>query len=109
MTKKIFNLSLLLLIGAILTGCETYGPHAKRGTAIGGTTGAVIGAVIGHQSDETGSGALAGAAAGAIIGGLWGSARDREENDREEEIRQHRAFELDSLRDDEWEPEFEPL
>ncbi len=79
MTKKIFNLSLLLLIGAILTGCDTYGLHAKRGTAIGGNTGAVIGAVASHQ------------------------------NEKEEEIRRHRAFELDLLRDDEWEPEFAPL
>ena len=89
MTKKIFNISLLISIGAILTGCATYGPYAKRGTATGGTTGVLIGAVVGHQSDETDSGAFASAA----ISGLWGSVRDWDENER----------------DDKWEPEFEPL
>ena len=49
----IFGLAL-----ALLSGCETYGPHAKRGAAYGGTTGAVVGAVIGHQSDETGKARL---------------------------------------------------
>jgi uncharacterized protein YcfJ len=81
---------------AFLSGCETYGPHAKRGTAYGGTTGAVVGAIIGHQSDETGKGALIGAAAGGAIGTLLGSAKDQQEIEREEEIRQRQAYEIDS-------------
>ncbi len=88
-----------IIIGAalvILSGCETYGPHAKRGTAYGGTTGAVVGAVVGHQSDETGKGALIGAVAGSAIGALLGSAKDQQEIEREEEIRQRQAYEIDS-------------
>ena len=89
-----------VILGAVLalvSGCETYGPHAKRGTAYGGTTGAVVGAVIGHQSNETGKGALIGAAAaGSAIGALLGSAKDQQEIEREEEIRQRQAYEIDS-------------
>ncbi len=88
------------LIGAaiaLLSGCETYGPNAKRGTAYGGTAGVVVGAVIGHQSDEAGNGALIGAAAGGAIGALLGSAKDQEENERQEEISQRQAYEIDSL------------
>lgn len=81
---------------AILSGCETYGPHAKRGATYGGTTGTVVGAVVGHQSDETGKGALIGAAAGSAISALLGSAKDQQEIEREEEIRQRQAYEIDS-------------
>ncbi len=96
-TVRAFFLSVIFgLALALLSGCETYGPHAKRGTAYGGTTGAVVGAVIGHQSDETGKGALIGAAAGSASGALLGSAKDQQEIEREEEIRQRQAYEIDS-------------
>ena len=43
-TMRAFFLSVIFgLALALLSGCETYGPHAKRGTAYGGTTGAVVG------------------------------------------------------------------
>jgi len=77
MIKKIFSISLLVIIGAALSGCETYGPNAKKGTVIGAGSGALLGAMIGHQSDEAGEGALLGAVTGATVGGFRGINKDR--------------------------------
>ncbi len=80
MIKKIINISIIVIMGAALSGCETYGPNAKKGTVIGASSGALLGAIIGHQSDETGEGALLGAVTGAMVGGFRGINKDRKEN-----------------------------
>ena len=41
-------------------------------------------------------GRLIGAAAGGALGTLLGSAKDQQEIEREEEIRQRQAYEIDS-------------
>jgi uncharacterized protein YcfJ len=59
---------------AVTTASAQY--NTRRGTGVGGVTGAVIGGVIGNQNDETVEGALIGGAVGAVAGGLLGRQQD---------------------------------
>ena len=69
----------VLLVILVLSGCQSMGPNAQRGTATGAATGAIAGWIIGHQSDKDGKGAAIGAASGALIGGLLGGADDKDQ------------------------------
>ena len=80
MIIKIISISIIVIMGAALSGCETYRPNAKKGTVIGASSGALLGAIIGHQSDETGGGALLGAVTGATVGGFRGINKDRKDS-----------------------------
>ncbi len=74
---KSLSLTVVALLGALLTGCTTpSGAPNNTGTGalIGGVSGAGLGALISHGHPE---GALLGAAAGAITGGLVGNAADQ--------------------------------
>ncbi len=51
--------------------------YQKRGTVIGGLTGAAAGAIIGDNSDESGVGAAIGGVVGAVAGSVLGSAEDQ--------------------------------
>ena len=51
--------------------------HARRGTLLGGVTGALAGAAIGNENDEAVAGSVIGAAVGAITGGVIGDSVDR--------------------------------
>lgn len=82
---------------AILTGCGTTSPNAKKGAVIGASTGALLGAVIGHQSDETREGILLGTVTGAAIGGFRGINKERKENALHKEARDRLLNEHSSI------------
>jgi outer membrane lipoprotein SlyB len=75
--KKIQLLVLAAVVSATAVSCESYGPNARMGTAIGGLGGAALGGIIGHQSGRGLEGAAIGAAAGAGAGALMGSSTDQ--------------------------------
>ena len=95
--KRLINIALITMGLAILTGCETTSPSAKKGTVIGASTGALLGAVIGHQSNETGEGIFLGTVTGAAIGGFRGISKDRKENTLDREARERLINEHSSI------------
>lgn len=66
-------LSMVLLFGTILSGCEAAKNTNKtqRGAAIGAVGGAVLGGILGNNIGKGGNGAL-GAVLGGVIGGVAG-------------------------------------
>ncbi len=70
---------MLLAVGCSLmaVSCESYGPNARMGTALGALGGAAVGGIIGHQTGRGLEGAAIGAAAGGGAGALMGSSRDQ--------------------------------
>ncbi len=66
-------LSLVLLIGTVLTSCEAAKNSNKtqRGAVIGAVGGAVLGGVLGNNIGKGGNGAL-GAVIGGVVGGVAG-------------------------------------
>jgi len=53
--------------------------HTRRGTLLGGLTGAIAGAAIGNQNDEAAAGALIGGVVGGLTGATIGSNVDQEQ------------------------------
>jgi outer membrane protein OmpA-like peptidoglycan-associated protein len=67
-TKLMTRLSVFVVAGALLAGCQTQqGTNTAVGTGAGAATGAAIGAIFGG-----GKGAAIGAGAGALVGGITG-------------------------------------
>ena len=66
-------LSMALLLGTVLTGCEAAKNTNKtqRGAAIGAVGGAVLGGILGNNLGKGGKGAL-GAVIGGVVGGVAG-------------------------------------
>ncbi len=79
------NISVLLIAGALTTGCATdYGPKETAGTLIGAAGGALIGSQFGGGTGQI-VGAAIGTAAGAFAGNYVGKNMDRQ--DRQEAAR----------------------
>jgi hypothetical protein len=90
------------LLGAVMMagpGCESMGPNASQGAAVGVISGAVIGGIIGHQSGEGAEGAAVGAAAGGVYGGIVGNEKDQEIW-REETERENARWEQENRKND---------
>ncbi len=68
--------SLWLLGTFLFCGCQGFGPNARIGTGIGGTTGALAGAAIGSHNGNSLEGALLGGALGSLAGATIGDAND---------------------------------
>ncbi len=79
------NITLLVAIGALFSGCQTAGPYTRNGGLAGGLTGGAIGALAGAPEGKALEGALIGAAAGGVIGGALGNSVDHQ-------VAQDRAF-----------------
>lgn len=96
-------MKLRLLIGSVLALCLTATAtfaqeHARRGTVLGGVTGAIAGAAIGNENDEAGAGALIGGAIGAITGAVIGDSVDQDIT-RSQIVREQRLqFQLQTQR-----------
>ncbi len=66
MRKPVSILTITVLVGAFLVGCENLpGNKPTQGAVIGGASGAAVGAAVGGSKNR---------AAGAIIGGVLGAA-----------------------------------
>jgi outer membrane lipoprotein SlyB len=75
---KKFQMFLLAAACSVgMVSCDSYGPNARMGTALGGLGGAAVGGIIGHQSGRGLEGAAIGGALGAGTGALMGSAADQ--------------------------------
>jgi outer membrane protein OmpA-like peptidoglycan-associated protein len=76
-TKLMTRLSVLALVGALVTGCQTQqGTNTAVGTGAGAATGAAIGAIFGGGKGAA-IGAGAGAAAGGIVGYNWQNIKNK--------------------------------
>ncbi|MBU1862517.1 MAG: hypothetical protein KKH94_02495 [Candidatus Omnitrophica bacterium] len=68
----------LLLVSALVCGCETTLNETQSGTLAGSALGAGLGAIIGNQTGHAGAGTAIGAGAGALAGGLIGEGIRRQ-------------------------------
>jgi hypothetical protein len=68
---KRFAISMLLLAGALLTGCENMSP-GQKGAATGAALGSGIGMVAGGSFGQVVGAGLIGGAAGYITGNAIG-------------------------------------
>lgn len=75
--RKLAGVTVLLVAGSGLLGCET---KAQTGALVGGAGGAAIGGLIGstHKA-QAGTGALIGAGVGAIGGYIVGNELDKKD------------------------------
>lgn len=69
-------LSLLVVVGLLITGCNAS--KTVKGGAIGAGSGAVVGGVIGKAAGNTAAGAIIGAAVGGTAGALIGRHMDKQ-------------------------------
>ncbi len=69
----IYMLSGILLLGTVLTSCESVknANNTQKGAVIGAAGGAVLGGILGNNIGKGGNGAL-GAVLGGVIGGVAG-------------------------------------
>ena len=65
-------ISYIVLLVAVLSGCETTLNETQSGALAGSALGAGLGAIIGEQTGKAGAGTAIGAGAGALAGGLIG-------------------------------------
>lgn len=76
------SLSLILIAGIILTGCQAAKNTNKtqRGAAIGVAAGAILGAVIGNnvKGGSSEMGAVLGGVVGGVAGGVIGNKMDKQ-------------------------------
>ena len=91
MKNSIFKgLSVILMAGLILTGCEAAKNTNKtqRGAAIGVAAGAVLGAVIGNNVKGGSSelGAVLGGVVGGVAGGVIGNKMDKQAREIKEAL-----------------------
>jgi len=76
--KTVRNLSLVLVVFAMLSsGCETMN-RSQKGAVIGAAGGGVIGGVIGRSLGNTAMGAIVGAAVGGATGAIIGKKMDKQ-------------------------------
>jgi hypothetical protein len=78
--KKYIPLSVVLIFGLAILGCETNKTRVAEGAGIGGAVGALAGGIIGHQSGNTAGGILIGGTVGAGTGALVGSQINKTNN-----------------------------
>lgn len=67
----------LAVVCIVLSGCQTIGPNAATGGALGTFAGGVTGAAIGAREGKSPEGALIGALTGGTVGTIAGNAVDR--------------------------------
>lgn len=84
-------LSILLIIGATLSGCEAMKntSNTQRGAGIGVVTGAVLGGVLGDKLGKGGKGtegAILGGVVGGVIGGVIGNKMDKQAREIEQAV-----------------------
>jgi outer membrane protein OmpA-like peptidoglycan-associated protein len=78
---------ILVLIGSLVVGA--FGctmTRAKKGAAIGGTTGAVLGGIIGKRAGNTAAGAIVGATVGGATGAIIGKYMDKQAAEMEQSV-----------------------
>lgn len=80
----ILPVTLLLLMGVALTGCQAS--KTAKGGGIGAAAGAVIGGVIGKATGDTAKGAIIGAAVGGTAGAIIGRQMDQQAAELEAEL-----------------------
>jgi len=66
--KKVYAISIALLVAAPLAGCYSPEERALGGALLGGATGAAIGAATTGRASGAAVGGAIGAASGAVIG-----------------------------------------
>nr|VFJ66104.1 MAG: Surface antigen [Candidatus Kentron sp. DK] len=77
--KHRISMSICLIMGLVLAGCNTGPTKEQTGTILGGALGGVLGSQVGGGSGKTAA-TIVGALAGAMIGG--GIGRSMDETDR---------------------------
>jgi hypothetical protein len=71
------KLAIVVAGAALFCGCNSMGPRAQQGSAVGALAGAGIGALAGQSNGEGTEGAIIGAIAGSTLGAALGDAEDR--------------------------------
>src|SRR5262245_27022509 len=83
MNRRYLPVAAVVLVGLLLTSCQTQNPYTGEQqtskTAKGAGVGAVAGALIGALAGGSRKSALIGAGVGALAGGAVGSYMDAEE------------------------------
>lgn len=81
--RRVTGAALLCLLLSNCLGCQSLGPNAATGGALGTLAGGVTGAAIGAREGKSPEGALIGAVTGGAVGTIAGNAVDRSvEQDR---------------------------